>query len=74
MWSTGTILISGKVYKYMVKHYGKGSQYGIENGKISKLFVTRKDMIVLNYDRGWDVEPEDEGSVACFAILMKKYN
>lgn len=49
MWSTGTILISGKVYKYMVKHYGKGSQYGIENGKISKLFVTRKDMIVLNY-------------------------
>lgn len=28
----------------------------------------------LNYDRGWDIEPEDRASQLAFAILMQKYN
>ena len=74
MWTTGAILIKGKVYKYQVKHYVEGSQFGIENGKISKLFVTREGEIVLTYERGWDVKPVDEDSELCLAVLMKKYN
>jgi hypothetical protein len=50
------------------------SDYGINRGRISKLFVTREDMVVLNYDRGWDTVAEDEGTELCLAVLMKKYN
>ncbi len=74
MWTTGAILIKGKVYKYQVKHFKNGSQFGIEEGRISKLFVTRDDMVVLNYDRGWDTEAQNEGTELCLAILMKEYN
>ena len=74
MWTTGAILIKGKVYKYQVKHFKNGSQFGIKEGRISKLFVTRDDMVVLNYDRGWDTEAQDEGTELCLAILMKEYN
>ena len=65
MWTTGSILI---------KHFKNGSQFGIEGGRISKLFVTREDMVVLNYDRGWDTEAQDEGTEFCLAILIKEYN
>ena len=76
MWSEGSILIQKRVYRYIVKHFKVGSQYGIlDNGKISKLFVTRDDMVVLNYDRGtWDTEAQDEGTELCLAVLVKKYN
>ena len=37
MWKEGTILISGKGYRYWVKHYEEGSQFGIDGGRISKL-------------------------------------
>ena len=74
MWSEGSILIQKRFYKYSVKHFEVGSQFGLEGGSISKLFVTREDMVVLNYDRGWDTEAQDEGTALCLAILMKKYN
>ena len=74
MWSEGSILIKGKVYRYSVKHYELSSDYGINRGRISKIFVTREDMVVLNYDRGWDTVAEDEGTELCLAVLMKKYN
>jgi hypothetical protein len=28
----------------------------------------------LNYDRGWDIEPEDEASQLACTVLMKQYN
>ena len=30
--------------------------------------------VTLNYDRGWDIEPEDEASQLAYAVLMKQYN
>lgn len=74
MWTTGSILIKGKVYKYSVKDDEKSSDYGINRGRVSKLLVTREDMVVLNYDHGWDTVAEDEGTELCLAILVKKYN
>lgn len=48
---------SGK-YKFIAKHYDEGSEFGINNGRTSKLWVTDKNgQCVANYDRGWDVKP-----------------
>jgi len=41
MWKTGAMLIKGKVYKYQVKVYEVGSEYGIEGGKFPRLMFSR---------------------------------
>jgi hypothetical protein len=79
MWHEGTIGVpkgDGKytVVHYWVKAYDEGSQYGIDGGRISKLTITVNGEITLNYDRGWDIEPEDEASQMVYAILLKEFN
>jgi len=39
MWSEGIIACptTGGKYKYWVKHFEEGSQFGIDGGKVSKL-------------------------------------
>ncbi len=37
--------------------FDKPSHYGIDGGKISKLWIRKNGKVVCNYDRGWDVEP-----------------
>ena len=72
MWREGTILIGGKGYRYWVKQFDEGSQYGIDGGRISKLMIKRGGEIVCNYDRGWDIKPVDEVTESALAILMKE--
>ena len=74
MWKEGTIRIGGKGYRYWVKHFDEGSQFGIDGGRISKLMIKRSGEIVCNYDRGWDIKPMDEDTEFALAILMKDYN
>ncbi len=74
MWKEGAILIGGKGYRYWVKHYEEGSQFGIDGGRISKLMIKRGGEIVCNYDRGWDVEAVDEDTEFALAILLKDFN
>jgi hypothetical protein len=78
MWSTGTILIpevDGDVaVRYEVKHYPEPSEFGIDDGRISKLCLRIDGVIVANYDRGWDKEPEEEAAVLAFAALINRYN
>ena len=77
MWSEGTISCpsTGGKYKYWVKHFEEGSQYGIDGGKVSKLTIRKfgetKD--ICNYERGWDVEPTEE-VIAVYEVLLQKYN
>jgi len=77
MWSEGIIACpsTGGKYKYWVKHFEEGSQFGIDGGKVSKLTIRKvgetKDL--ANYDRGWDIEPTEEVTVV-YAIIMQKYN
>ena len=77
MWSEGTISCpqTGATYKYWVKHYEEGSEYGIDGGKVSKLTIRKvgESRDLCNYDRGWDVEPTEE-IAAVYAIIMLKYN
>jgi hypothetical protein len=74
MWSEGSIQLGSDIFHYWVKHYDEGSQYGIDEGHISKLTLKRNGKTVCNYDRGWDIEPADESTATALAILMKDYN
>ena len=77
MWSEGIIASpkTGANYKYWVKHYEEGSQFGIDGGRISKLTIRKVDETrdLCNYDRDWDVEPADEVK-AVYNIILDKYN
>ncbi len=82
MWSEGIIGVPVKGTKrehiachYWVKHYNEPSEtYGIDGGRISKLMIKVNGKITANYDRGWDVEPEDEATQMAYAILLHNYN
>lgn len=74
MWSKGSIKVHNSIIHYWVKHFEEGSVFGIEEGRISKLMLKRDNKIIANYDRGWDVEPNDGAAEIALAILMKKYN
>ncbi|MBP3222800.1 MAG: hypothetical protein J6M18_02605 [Actinomycetaceae bacterium] len=79
MWSEGTIGIpnadgTNTIYHYWVKHYEEGSQFGINGGRISKLTLKVDGKVTCNYDRGWDVKPEDEHTKIAYSILLNSYN
>ena len=78
MWSEGIISCptTGGKYKYWVKHYEEGSEYGIDGGKISKLTIRKlnESRNLCNFDRGWDVEPADDEVKKVYAIILQKYN
>jgi hypothetical protein len=75
MWEKGTLLIEGTTVKYCIKHYTEPSEdYGIDGGRISKMQLKVNGETTLNYDRGWDIEPEDEASQLACGILIRKYN
>jgi hypothetical protein len=77
MWSEGIITdVNTNIgYKYWVKHFEEGSEFGIDGGKISKLTIRKvgESRDLCNYDRGWDIEPADEVK-AVYAIILDKYN
>ncbi len=81
MWSDGMVrAASGTVYEYQVKHYDEGSRFGINGGRVSKLWIAARGgvigrKVVVSYDRGWDIKPED-GSEAYEVMqdLLRKYN
>ena len=70
MWSKGEI----NGYKYEVKHYEEGSQYGINEGRVSKLSIRKDGKWVYNYDRGLDFDNLDEAGKAVYAEILKQYN
>lgn len=79
MWHEGTIGIPMKGGKYTVAHYtvksyDEGSGWGIDGGRISKLSIKMNGRFTANYDRGWDIEPEDEATQMALMILLKEFN
>ncbi len=48
-------------YNFEAKVYDDVSIYGINNGRVSKLTIYDKNNNwLVNYDRGWDIEPKGE--------------
>ena len=74
MWEEGSLRVRSDVFHYWIKVYDTGSEYGIDGGRISKLMLKRDGKIVANYDRGWDIRPEDKNTKTALAILLKEHN
>ena len=68
MWRHG--FING--FEYEVKVYDTGSQYGINEGRISKLWLSGPEGRA-NYDRGWDIEPTTPEAEAAVKALLERF-
>ena len=65
--SNGKVLVSGAAKVFM-----EPSDFGIEgHGKISKINYSGIDD--CNYDRGWDVEPDDDGLFETICNYVERY-
>ena len=58
------LAIAGKIVghdncTFEVKVFDKGSEYGIDYGRISKLTIWENGLELANYSRGWSEEPDD---------------
>ena len=61
VWIVGDISIDNKTYRVNAKVFLEDSEFGIENGPVSKLWIADSNGdCVINYDRGWDVKPTAE--------------
>ena len=69
MWMFGSI----DGYEYEAKVYDLGSEYGINGGRISKLYVTKAGRVVINYDRGWDIKPKTAEANRILQAILQKY-
>ena len=54
-WTTGKAFRGDEVWHFQVKHFDNPSQYGINGGRISKLWLKKEGAgdARLEYDRGW---------------------
>ena len=71
-WTTGKI--GG--YDFEVKHFEKGSEWGIEEGRISKLWIrkTGEQQPIAAYDRGWDKLPTTDNELDITQAIIDEFN
>lgn len=74
MWEKGEFEVFGTVYRFWMKRYDNGSEWGIDGGRISKLEIKRGDEIICRYDRGWDIQPADENAQLAVESLIDANN
>ena len=74
MWSQGVLNFNGRAYRYCVKHYEELSIFGYNEGRASKIWISRNDIEVFNFDRGDDVPCADADTVAVLQMLLDKFN
>lgn len=65
-WVKGVVYTKDRIYEFEAKLFDEGSEYGIKDGRVSKLQIWDVDIrreldlnyaTIVNYDRGWDVRP-----------------
>lgn len=64
MWKTGIVILKGAAFWYQAKVYDEPSEFGIDNGRISKLAIragSNKGKELFNYDRGNDFDELPSG-------------
>jgi hypothetical protein len=76
-WINGTI----DKYNFEAKHFDEGSPFGIDNGRVSKLMIWDEkkrneeqnifSAAIVNYDRGWDIEPETDEHKQVYNELLE---
>ncbi len=62
LFIVGTAHYNDNDYKIGAKVFLEGSEYGINEGPISKLSIkdTTSNELIINYDRGWDKKPNEQ--------------
>lgn len=73
-WKEGTVTNEFGDFEYGGKVYDSPSEFGINNGRVSKLWIKDKitGEIIINYDRGWETEPKTvEHEIVVDDILEK---
>ena len=73
VWIRGTIKIDDTEYEVQAKVFLEGSEFGIDNGPISKLTIknlNNKNTIV-NFDRGWDIKPKSKEDKEVYEEIVK---
>ena len=69
--------VSGKCedYTFEAKIHDIESKFGINNGRVSKMTMYDEyGKWVMNYDRGWDIEPATEEANLALCILLNEHN
>ena len=74
MWNNGVIKIDKTSVTFSVKHFEDPSEFGIDEGHISKLELRVKGKIVANCDRGWDIKPSDDAVEKALQYVLATYN
>lgn len=80
LFKEGTIVIpfgkeESKIVHWWAKVYDEPSEYGINEGRVSKLMIKIDGVTTLSYDRGWDLEPDerDHETKAALSIILEEY-
>jgi hypothetical protein len=69
-WDSGNI----DGYSYQALVFPEPSDYGINNGNISKLSIKGPNgKLVVSYDRGWDIEPAGKAAKAILDKVLARY-
>ena len=57
-------------FRFQAKVFDRGSKFGINQGRVSKLSVWDGSREIISYDRGWSIEPAcDEHWKILWALL-----
>lgn len=69
-WVTG--VVNDGEYSFESKLFDEGSIYGINNGRVSKLNISKGtfDNCIVNYDRGWDIEPKTDIDKIIYQLVL----
>ena len=74
-WTFATATVNGKEFRIMLVQFEEPSNYGIQQGRISKLWMNNVNCSeFINYDRGWDMPPVSTEAKAVLAAIIKKFN
>lgn len=74
MWEEGEVKVKSSIYHYWAKVYDLPSDFGIDQGRVSKLSVRLNDREVFSYDRGWDIIPTTQEEQKVLQRILKRYD
>lgn len=74
MWEQGTLRVEDQVVSYSMKVFEEPSEYGINQGRISKLTLKNNNKVIANYDRGWDMMPTSKLANEALEMILDARN
>lgn len=75
-WMKGRVQIAGGTFLFTMMRFDEPSDFGIDCGRISKLTIRneRTDKEVINYDRGWEIQPKTKQAQAVLDWVLRNFN